>query len=75
VGARRRSKCILDLCRLVAPNAEIGDLATKPAQHRGEHDPIGVVQLRLAFHRAGLDDLVARGQHCDSHTSAHLDFG
>ena len=51
---------------LVAQDAEIADLAAEPAQHRHQHEAVGIEQLRRGARFARRDQFVAGGEHRDA---------
>ena len=60
---------------LVAQNAEIGDLAAQPAQHRHQHEAVGIEQLRRGAGLARRNQFVAGREHRDADAPDHVELG
>ena len=71
-GRRDRARQFL---RIVAQNAEIGDLGAEALDQAGQQIAVGIVKRRARQCRSRLDDLVAGREQGDAHAPADFNRG
>ena len=71
-GGRERA---LELTRIVAENAEIGELGAEPRDQPAEQITVGIVERGARQRRTRLDDFVPGGEQSDAHAPADLELG
>ena len=74
MGAGDLLQCACERGAIIPDDAEIADVAAEPAQHRHQHEAVGIEQLRRGARFARRDQLVAGGEHRDANAPDNFEL-